>query len=418
MWAKLEAEKLAKLRTVQDWLDEVATRRTGSKGTQCVYLKRLANYCNWRKKTPAELLEEDVPYRPGKKMTVAEQELTRYFRWLETEKVAERGKHKGQKGLGRSTALSIYGTIRSFFRYNEVLFYGKTPASGSKAKPSISLPPEKLRAAVDSTDLRGKYSICGLASTGMRPGDFVVLVYGDVKEDYEAGELRLYVEKMSNKEDLMFGVFLSRQATRYLRLMLEERKRAGEKIMKATPLLAHKLEGMTGPISEDQLARIVKDAGEKVGMHLTPKMFRANFRTLASPKVGRDATCKMAAWTIPGVGGHYFLPPKDKCLESYRKIEELFMYEADQKTAEEQQVENLINYCIAERIPMAKIEEIRKVWRTKHLKPDEVAELIRPLIRQARTEAGGLPYQKVLQKELEELFVGVIKGVKKRMAEE
>ena len=411
-WKNLSIEDVAEFQCVKDWLAEVATRRTGSKGTRTNYLVRLRDYCNWRKLTPAELLKEDVPYREGKKKTVAEQSVTKYFQHLITEYI---NKHTGKKGLDRETAKSIYGVLRSFFTRNEVLFYEKTPAGKGKAKASVSLPPDKLRAVVDAGNLRTKYAVCGLASTGMRPGDFVQLVYGDTKQDYEAGELRLYIEKESEKEDLLFGVFLSRQATRYLRMMLEERKKNGETFNDKTPLLAHVQEGESGPISTDQLARIVKEAGERVGMYLTPKLFRKNFRTSASPVIGRDATCKMAAWTIPGVGGKYFLPPREKCLESYRRIEEFFTYE-EAKTAEEQALDSVINFAIARGLPMDKIEEIRRVARQQKLKADEVAKMIRPLVKQAQ-EAGGMPYQTIIAKEMEDLFVRVLKGVKKRMEE-
>lgn len=418
MWEKLTKEEIKEYQSVKDWLAEVAMRRTGSLQTRKRYVKLLTAYCNHREKNPDELLKEDHPYREGKKLTLAEQELTNYFQWIATEKTVQCGKRSGQKGLGRITAVSIYGIIRSFLRNNEVFFVKKTPSSGSKAKSSLELPREKIKAAIEAGDLREKFAIVGEASTGMRPADFVRLVYGDVYEDYEAGNLRLYVEKVSQKEDLRFGVFLNRQATKYLRMMLEERKRNGEAITHATPLIGHKHEDKTGAISEDQLARIIGAGGKRVGIHLTPKMFRKNFRTLASTKINRDAICKMAAWTIPGVGGNYFLPTRKVCLEIYRKIEDLFTYETDQKTKEEQEVENLLNFAIANNIPTAKIAEIRKIWRSKELKPDEVAGMIRLLTKQRQQRGGGLPYQAIIAKEIEDLFVNVLKGVKRRMEEE
>lgn len=417
-WQDLTIAKIQKYQSVQDWLAEVATRCTGSDKTRKRYIKVLAVYCNYREKTPDQLLAEDRPYRKGKKLTVAEQQLTRYFQWLTKKKIVERGRRKGQKGLSRTTAVSMFGIIRSFLHYNEVFFIRKMPSAGSKAKSSLELPRDKLKSAVEAGDLREKFALTGEASTGMRPADFVRLIYGDIKQDYEAGELRLYIEKISQKEDLKFGVFLSRQATRILRMLIEQRKRDDEEITDDTPLIGHKKGEYEGALSEDQLARIIKGAGERVGIHLTPKMFRKNFRTLASPKIGRDATCKMAAWTIPGVGGNYFLPPKRECLESYRKIEDLFTYEANKKSAEEQQVESLINFAIANNIPMSKVEEIRKIWRSKKLKPDEVAELIRPLTQQQRVMGGGLPYQDMVAKGIEDMLVKVLKGVKRRMKEE
>jgi len=157
-------------------------------------------------------------------------------------------------------------------------FYGKTPSAGSKAKASYSLPRDKVTQTVDLANLPIKYAVTGLAGTGLRPGDFIKLVYGDLREDYEADAVRLYVEKDSEKEDLRFGVFLNRQATKYLRLMLEGRKRKGQKINNNTPLMTHSIEGYDGFITEGHLRWMIKTAGKRVGLHLTPKL------TVSTPK--------------------------------------------------------------------------------------------------------------------------------------
>ena len=377
---------------VTDWLNEVTTRRTGSNGTKKRYIKGLGKYCVWRNMTPEELLKEDVPYRKGKKMTVAEMNVTKYFQFQTTD-----------GGLMRTTAKSVYGILRSFFRFNEVVFYGKTPSAGSKAKASYSLPKDKVMQTVDLANLPTKYAITGLAGTGMRPGDFIKLVYGDVKQDYEADAGRLYVEKDSEKEDLKFGVFLNRQATKYLRLMLEGGKRKGQKINNNTPLMTHSIEGYEGFITEGHLRWMIKSAGERVGLYITPKFFRKNFRTLASPVIGRDAVCKMAAWTIPGVGGHYFLPPKEECLKTYRQIEDLFTYE-EKKTTEEQAVDNLINFAISQGLPPPHAEELRKMYRVERLTQEEVALRLREELKQVGKEAGGAPFQVEAAKQLAQMF--------------
>jgi len=383
---------------VKDWLNDIAMRGTGADATQRLYIRRLQEYCDWRKMNPDELLTEDVPQRKGKKKTVAEQNVTKYFQFY-------------TQTHERTTAKTMYGVLRSFFRFNEVIFYSKTPTAGSKAKSSLSLSKDKIKEVIDLAKLPTKYAITGLAGSGLRPGDFVKLMYGDVRKDYEVGEPRLYVEKMSDKEDLNFGVFLSRQATHYLRLMIEARKRKGEKMNNKSPLLAHTQTGWDGHITKGQLGRMVKQAGERAGIYLTPKMFRKNFRTLASPVIGRDAVCKMAAWTIPGVGGHYFLPSKDDCLESYRKIEDMFIYEG-RKTNKQQAVENVLNFAIAQGVSIEELNKVRNIARTRKLEPDEVAKLLQPLIKQVRSVAGGAPFKIEAAKQLAEIFRLAIKEIK------
>ena len=403
-WKNLTLEEVAEFQCVKDWLMEVATRRTGSEGTQRVYLKRLTDYVNYRKKTPDKLVAEGDAVAKGKRRTtVAEYQLTKYFRWLEREQKLKRG-----------TAKSKYGAIRSFLRYNEIPFFGKTPTGISRAR-SHELAKKKLKQAVDAANLYEKYVVCGMACTGMRPGDFVKLVYGDVREDFEAGKERLYIEKQSEKEDLWFGVFLNRQATKYLRQLLEERKRSGEIFNDNTPLLTHRRKGRTGAISTWELARIVREAGARVGLKITPKTFRKNFRTNASPRIGRDATCKMAAWKIPGVGGSYFLPPRSKCLELYVEFESMFTYE--------EEVEEEVELRVAKRLLEGQLKaagiDPKKILRVKKCKTtaEEVIALQEALGKKRGAIGGGLPFELQARKALADIVLGAIKDVKEKLAE-
>jgi hypothetical protein len=58
----ITAPEIIEFQFVQDRLAAVAMRRTCPKQTSKRYVKLLTDYCNGRKKTPAELLEEDQTY--------------------------------------------------------------------------------------------------------------------------------------------------------------------------------------------------------------------------------------------------------------------------------------------------------------------------------------------------------------------
>jgi len=406
-WKELTREEIAGIQCVKDWLKDVASRRTGSDETAAKYIFHLTNYCNYRQMTPSELLAEGEKVAPGKKRTtVAEFELTDYFVHLEKKRLLKRGSCK-----------TIYGTLRSFFRSHEILFYGKTPSGGSRAR-SIELPKQRILEVIKAADLYESYAICGLACTGLRPSDFVDLRYGDIRQDYETGKKRLYIEKMSKKEDLWFGVFLNEQTTKLLHLIIEGRKRAGEKFTDKTVLLSHEREGRTGPITAQMLLFVIKRTGEKVGMYLTPKLFRKNFRTHASPVIGRDAVCKMAAWTIPGAGKSYFLPSRSKCLELYLQIEDFFTYEEANKEVEERKKQAItilskagIDYRILLRKMKCKTpEEEVKVLNEK------IGELLK-FKAQPNISSGGLPFEVQARKSLANILVGAIKDVKKELEE-
>ena len=397
---------LKEFETVQKWLKKVRVERTGSKATERFYVKQFGRFCVWAEMNPDELVAEAERQLEAGNKKWAEDKAIDFFDWLTN---AEDGLK-----LSRTTANTSYGAIRSFFRYSDIVFYGKTPHAVTRTR--VKLPSrEDLLKVWQAADVDEKQALSMLRS-GMRPEDAVTLTYGDVKEDIEAGTERLYIEKVSEKEDVWYGVYLTKEATNILRLKLEQRKAAGEKISDATPLISRQRE-LGKPISTDMLWRIVKGAGERVGVKLMPKIFRKWFRTNASPVIGRDATMKMGGWKIPGVGKHYFLPSKDECLKNFLRIERLLEFEERIVTDEERAVENIIRVAVAEGVSPQKIEEIRRIWREKKLNADEVAELLRPLIKQTKTEAGGLPFELQARKALADILVGAIKDTKKRLAE-
>lgn len=165
-----------------------------------------------------------------------------------------------------------------------------------------------------------------LNDTGLRPRDVVNLEYGMIRDSFEKGEEYIYIESVSEKEDLPFAVCLTGPTTRLIRTYFEFRAREGEAVESDSPLITER-HSLGQHIGTNQLYRDIRDLGEKVGIKISPKIFRKRFRTECSPIIGRDATCRMAGWAIPGVGKHYFLPPKSKTVENYRKVERILCLE-------------------------------------------------------------------------------------------
>ncbi len=381
MGRKSKWKWLKEFKTVQDWLKKVRVEKTGSKATESIYLKRFGPFINWIGKTPDELTTEaEKQERAGNKKWAEEQAID-FFDWLTN---AEDGPK-----AARTTAQTTYGVIRSFFRHHDILFYGKTPRATSRSR--IKLPSrEELSKVWKAADLNEKLALSILRS-GFRSEDAVALTYGDVKEDYEKGADRLYVEKVSEKEDLWFGVYLTKEATEMLRLRFEQRKREGEVFTDKTPLICRERE-LGEKIGTDMLWRIVKGAGERVGVKLMPKMFRKYFRTNASPVIGRDATMKMGAWKIPGVGGRYFLPPKEQCLRDFLRIEPLLTFEEAvtpvKEPTDEEILEALKNASPEQREAMwATMRTFLSIKRSRKLDP-EVAKLLEEL-REKKTATNG-----------------------------
>jgi hypothetical protein len=147
-----------------------------------------------------------------------------------------------------------------------------------------------------------------------RPEDALALVWRDLQWQYDPK--RAYIEKVSQKEDLPFGVYLTAETSELM--CLDMRLWYGYPEPPAdAKLLRYKY---------NALLDIIHRFGEKVGLKLSPKYFRKKFRTKCSPIIGREGVCKMTAWTIPGAGKHYVLPSPEDTLENYLKIEALLTF--------------------------------------------------------------------------------------------
>ena len=297
-------KEFEKCKTVRLWLAEVRKSRTGSDETQRVYLRILPRFCDWAGDNPDTLIKNAVDsMEPGKKST-GEILAGEWFDHLITHKNAE------GRAFSRSFAKTCYGVVRSFYRANNIMFFGKTPSAVSRTVYKLPSK-EMLQKAWRLADLPTKIRVGILNDTGMRPEDAVALNYGDMKQSFLESRDRIYIEKLSEKEDVKFGVCLSRPVTELVYQHIRERGARGEIMIDETPIMTRSKEPGK-PITTNQLWRDVAVFGARVGAKMSPKTFRKRFRTYGSPVVGTDAICKMGGWSLPGVGRHYYLPQRSR----------------------------------------------------------------------------------------------------------
>ena len=327
IYIKPEAEELRKYRTVDDWLTDVMAERTGSTKTRAAYLNYFHNFVVWAQSDMEECRKLDHPATPNDIVEIAvdrlkedimsdwaERAAKKWFMWM-----------CGDGGLARTTAKTRYGVVRSFFRCNRIKFIGKTPSATVRTRYIIP-DKEKLQKMWKVADLFEKIRIGLLNDTGMRPEDAVNLNYEIIRDSFEENEEYIYMTNVSEKEDQPFAVCLTRTTTRLMRTYFELRMKAGEVIADGTPIMTRK-HSPGQHIGTNQLYRDILELGRKVGIRISPKYFRKRFRTECSPIIGRDATMKMAGWKIPGAGSHYFLPPKSKTVEEYKRVERIICLE-------------------------------------------------------------------------------------------
>jgi len=380
-------KSLEEFESVDRWLTELHSGTTGSAGTVATYLRRLEKFCKWAKMNPDELVA-----KAKAESKWAEKLVKRYFR------------HLTESGLARTTARSIYGSLRSFFVYNDIPFFSKMPIATVATRTVI---PDKneLVKVFEAADLQQKVIMVILNDTGMRQSDAANLKVGDLEK---VGE-RYYIEKVSVKEDLWFAVCLTKAGTRILDMYFDFRMRMGEKVAENSPVITSRINHGEF-ISANMIYREVADAGEKVGVKLSPKIFRKRFRTEASPLIGRDAVCKMGAWAIPGAGRHYYLPPKAKTVELYTIIEPTLALERVTSTADLKAQREIA----AQMLKAAGFdpELLLKKAKVKGLKAEAqyltsyVGKMLR---KKVEPEAGGLSAQQQLANVIAEAFKMALK---------
>lgn len=322
-----EALRLEGYRAVDGWLTDVMSKRTGSKQTKAAYLNYFYEFLRWTRENVRECKELDHPATPDDIVNIA----TSKLRADNMDAWAERTTKKwfnwmcGERGLARTTAKTRYGVTRSFFRCNRIKFTGRTPAATARTRYII---PEKakLKEMWQMATLFEKIRVGLLNDTGLRPSDIVNLTYDIIKDSFEKDEELVYIESVSEKEDVPFAVCLTRPMTELMHTYFEFRVREGEVVADDSPIITARY-SLGQFIGRNQLYRNIRDLGAKVGIKISPKYFRKRFKTECSPIIGRDATMRMAGWKIPGVGGDYFLPSKLQTVESYRKIERIICLE-------------------------------------------------------------------------------------------
>lgn len=358
----MREEEIRESQTVKDWLKIVRSESTGSDETSKIYVRKLWQFCNWIEKTPEDLVAEaSKHYREEiglQKKSWAEMRTIDYFEFQTKER---------KPPLARTTAKTDYGVLRSFFRANGILFIGKTPEATVRTR-SIQIDDADLDKFWRLTTPQEKLPIAILRSTGWRPEDVTDLTYGDVKKDYERNEKRIYIEKISEKEDIWVATFLTEEATALLHLAIDQRIRNDDNMTEITKIFTYE---------KKQLSQYVKQASERAGVKLTPKTFRKLFRTRCSPIIGRDAVSRMAGWTIQGVGKNYDLPPREETLKRFLQVENLLTFEKRIAVDEEAQKANMLN-VLRMLYPEAKVKSIELMARQKaKMSKEELAELIK-----------------------------------------
>ncbi|MGC9086947.1 MAG: tyrosine-type recombinase/integrase, partial [Thermoproteota archaeon] len=149
------------------------------------------------------------------------------------EKVEEFLTEKEIKGGSRTTIITYRAALKTFFYVNEINISLKRRRGPKVTYRDRAPKPEEVQKLIEIVSLREKAIIAMLATGGFRINTLMKLKYKDVKEDLEAGRvpLHIHVPAEYNKGKVCdYDTFINEEATYYLRLYLEQRRKGTEKI--------------------------------------------------------------------------------------------------------------------------------------------------------------------------------------------
>ena len=346
------------------WLTAIQTDKRGSKHTEREYCRGLKAFCDWIGKTPDQLIaERKAELKDSETEMDAENKLREFCAVLENKKTVTR----------TTIATKYHAPVKSFYSYNNVPLKLRTPKHTTREREPHTV--EQIKALMKIVDVRERAFIMLLKDSGMSREDAVMLRYGDIKAEYEAGKEVIHLKVVRQKESIEYDTFIGKNAIESLKAYLEYRQRRGETITDNTPIIAT-LKGKA--LTPENFSTIFDRLSDKAGFKTSPHRFRKYFES----HLGLSAPSFLVkSWMghSLGVEGHYFMPPlekqREKYAESYKEIDI-----SEKPTLSELKVKQMIALeQLKQTIPSERYAELEKlVLQTQSTKElDDLGSKIR-----------------------------------------
>jgi len=292
------------------WLTAIQTDKSGSKHTEREYCRGLKAFCDWIGKTPDQLItERKVEVKNSDTEMDAENKLREFCAVLENKKTVTR----------TTIATKYHAPVKSFYSYNNVPLKLRTPKHTTREREPHTV--EQIKALMKIVDVRERAFIMLLKDSGMSREDAVMLRYGDIKAEYEAGKEVIHLKVVRQKESIEYDTFIGKNAIESIKAYLEYRQRRGETITDNTPIIAT-LKGKA--LTPENFSTIFDRLSDKAGFKTSPHRFRKYFEShlaLSAPSI----LVKYWLGHSLGVEKSYFMPPlekqREKYAESYKEID-------------------------------------------------------------------------------------------------
>lgn len=262
-------------------------RKIGSESSRCIYGNAVYAFSKYAGKLPDALVS---------------MEKTEIEKLIEDYCIYKMEQKQWKSPRTANTALFM---LKTFFKVNgfkgikklELDCFHQSVRERTKPEYIPSLD-EARRMANVAGSLRNRAIVLFIISTGLRNGTLRALLYGEVKEEFEAGTTNILIKIHKNMKRIVpsackgnteYSVFTSGEAAEALHLYLKERQRFGE-IQDEEVLFCSEHNRLTRkersikPLTPRELQVIIKNAARKAGVkewkNVVPHGLRKTFESV------------------------------------------------------------------------------------------------------------------------------------------
>jgi hypothetical protein len=225
-----------------------------------------------------------------------------------------------------------------------------------------------------------------MKDSGLSTEDVVVFNYGDIKREFEEGKDFIHIRAVRQKTQVNYDTFIGPNAVEALRIYFRLRKANGEVLNDKSPLfLSHgkrkgKKRGDVKRLDDNSIRTIFTRLKNRIGIVVSPHRIRKLFASYMGLKVRHPAVLKH--WMghsveTSDVEGRYVIPPLEEQRKLYMESYEQIDIRQKGASEREQQIDNLINFAIAQGLPHEKVQSLRTIFRAKAVSPQVAAVEIR-----------------------------------------
>lgn len=334
---------------LSDWIDECRAERT-----KYGYAFVMRKYCNFRGKTPIELLKE------------AEEDKNKSFleKELKSKIVAFRKQLRAER-VTETTIKSYMAAIQSFFRFNDVPLPEMKNGRVKSINQKNEYDREKVKELIDVCPSRERALFLTMFQTGLASNEVSNLKVGDLKEEKE-GITILRLQRQKSGE--FFTTFIGRDGRKviddYLRLRNEGNLITGRPDLSKLAKVKDEDDYVFvtwdarkhswGKVAPHHISRYMLQACRKLGWEVKdegikrynpnrPHALRASFATILmnEGRIPKFFVDHMLGHSLSGTDKAYFNAHKNELFEYYKEAE------------------HLLSISDLEKIPDSKYEELK-----------------------------------------------------------